>query len=88
MKTLDQPALDRILEPVGRILTPQVARDLVNLRVDRKTQARLDKLARKSTAGKLTEAERSEYATYVSAINFVGILQAKARALLHRSTPD
>jgi hypothetical protein len=85
MKTLERPALNRILEPVGRILTPQVARDLVDLRLDAKTQARLDKLARKSNRGKLTDAERSEYSTYVSAIDFVGILQAKARALLRRT---
>ena len=85
MKTLEKPALDRILESIGRILTPEVARNLVNLRLDAKTQAHLDKLARKSNLGKLTEAERSEYATYVSAIDFVGILQAKARALLRRT---
>jgi hypothetical protein len=87
MKTLDHPALKRILDPVGRILTPEVAHELINLQLDAKTQARLDKLARKSNLGKLTEAERAEYSTYVSAIDFVGILQAKARALLRRTSP-
>jgi hypothetical protein len=32
MKTLDAPVLDRLLDPFGRILTPEVARKLVNLR--------------------------------------------------------
>ena len=85
MRTLDVPVLDRLLDPVGRILTPDVARDLVKLRFDRKAQARIDKLARKCNQGKLTDIERSEYETYVYAIDFIAILQAKARALLKRS---
>jgi hypothetical protein len=85
MKTLDAPVLDRLLDPVGRILTPAVARDLVKLRFDRKAQARIGKLARKCNEGKLTDAERSEYETCVYLIDFIAILQAKARTLLKRS---
>ena len=77
--------LDRIFEPVGRALTPEAARNLTKLRIDRKTQAQIDRLARKCNEGKLTAAERSEYGTYVSAIDFIAILQAKARARLARS---
>jgi hypothetical protein len=85
MKTLDAPVLDRLLDPVSRILTPDVARDLVKLRFDQKAQARIDKLARKCNEGRLTDAERSEYETYVYVIDFIAILQAKARTLLKRS---
>lgn len=85
MKTLDAPVLDRLLDPLGRILTPEVAHRLVGLRFDRKAQARIDRLARKCNEGKLTEAERSEYETYVYTIDFIAILQAKARALLKQS---
>lgn len=85
MKTLDAPVLDRLLDPVGRILTPEVARDLVNLRFDAKVQARINKLARKCNEGKLTESEQSEYETYVHTIDFIAILQAKARNRLKRS---
>jgi hypothetical protein len=85
MKTLDAPVLDRLLDPIGRILTPEVARGLVNFRFDPKAQARIDKLARKCNEGKLTDAERSEYETYVDAIDFISILQAKARARLKRA---
>ncbi len=85
MKTLDQPVLDRLLDPLGRILTPEVARKLVNLRFDAKAQARIDKLARKCNEGELTDDERREYETYVYAIDFIAIRQAKARALLKRS---
>ena len=86
MKTLDAPVLDRLLDPLGRILTPEVARKLVNYRFDAKAQARIDQLARKCNDGELSEEERREYETYVQTIDFIAILQAKARALLKRSS--
>jgi hypothetical protein len=86
MPTATTPTLDRILEPVGRALNPEAARTLAELRLDAKTQARIDRLARKCNEGNLTPKEQSEYEAYVSAIDFVGILQAKARAFLARST--
>ncbi|HEV3143860.1 MAG TPA: hypothetical protein VGZ47_08260 [Gemmataceae bacterium] len=85
MKTLDAPVLDRLLDPLGEILTPEVARKLVNYRFDAKAQAHIDKLARKSNEGELSDRERREYETYVYTIDFIAILQAKARALLKRS---
>jgi hypothetical protein len=85
MKALDQPVLDRLLDPLGRILTPEVARKLVKLRFDAKAQARIDKLARKCNEGELTDDERREYETYVHTIDFIAILQAKARSLLKRT---
>jgi hypothetical protein len=85
MKTLDAPMLDRLFDPLGEILTPDVARKLVNYRFDAKVQARIDRLARKCNEGQLTEGERREYESYVQAIDFIAILQAKARALLKRS---
>lgn len=81
----DPSALARILDPVSRCLTPDVARALVALRVDPDTSERLEDLAEKSTAGELSPAERAEYQAYVSAIDFVSVLQAKARALLAQS---
>jgi hypothetical protein len=57
MKTLDKPVLDRLLDPLARILTPEVAQNLVKLRFDRKSQAHIDRLAPKCNKGTLTEAE-------------------------------
>jgi hypothetical protein len=85
MKTPDAPVLDRLLDPLGRMLTPEVARNLVKLRFDPKAQTRIDKLARRCNEGRLSEEERREYEIYVHAIDFIAILQAKARALLKRS---
>lgn len=87
MKTLNAPVLDRLFDPIGRILSPEVARKLVDYRFDAKAQARIDKLARKCNDGKLSDDERREYETYVQTIDFIAILQAKARAILKRS-PD
>jgi hypothetical protein len=85
MKTRDLPILDRLLDPVGRILTPEVAERLARLRLDRQARAHIDRLARKCNEGKLTETERSEYESYVHTIDVIAILQAKARALLKQS---
>lgn len=82
MKSDDLPAIERVLDPVGRCLTPDVARAIIDVRLDAKTQAHLDKLAEKSTAGTLTAHERSQYEAYVSALDFLAILQSKARRKL------
>jgi hypothetical protein len=87
MKTLDVSVLSRLFDPFGRIFTPEVARKLVNYRFDAKAQAQIDKLARKCNEGELSDEEYRTYETYVQAIDFIAILQGKARALLKRS-PD
>ncbi len=78
----DPRILDHLLTAVSRSLTPEGARALVTLRVDAETQAKLDELADKCTEGLLSPEERAEYASYVSAINLISVLQSKARALL------
>ncbi len=82
---VDQPALNtRLLDAVGRCLTPAVARRIVELRADAETTARVEVLAEKCNEGELTPEERAEYQSYVSTSTFIAILQAKARALLTR----
>lgn len=55
--------LTRLLEPVGRCLTPDVAKELVNLRADPVVQARIEELADKNTEGELSPEELDEYET-------------------------
>lgn len=74
--------LDELFYPVSQCLTPDVALRIASLRVSPPLQQRMDELADKSTAGTLTAAERSEYETRVRAINFIGVLQAKARTVI------
>jgi hypothetical protein len=83
----ETPILDRLLDPVTRCLTPDVAEQLVALRADPQFQERLDTLADKCTEGELSPEEREEYETYVRAIHIIGILQAKARKLLASEPP-
>jgi hypothetical protein len=86
--TTENAALDRVLEPVIAILTPEVAQGIADMRADPQLQVRLDELASKANNGQLTDAERQEYEDYVDAIDFIGIFQAKARAVLGRTTPN
>jgi len=74
--------LDKMLEPVARCFTPAVALQIAELRADLATQARIDELAVKCNEGELTDVEKREYGSYVEAIDLIGILQAKARAIL------
>jgi hypothetical protein len=77
--------LDQLLTPVGDCLTPEVAQHLVDLHASADVQARLEALADKSTEGQLSTEERAEYATAVAAIEFISVLQAKARRLLNQT---
>lgn len=86
MSTLtSSSALDRMLDPIAEILTPAVARGIIEMRADPQMQARLDELATKANQGQLTENERQEYEDYVNAIDFIGIIQAKAQAVIART---
>ena len=77
--------LDRVLDPLASCFTPEVARKIANLRADEAIQSRLGTLANKSAEGLLTPSEREEYEAYVEAIDVIGLLQAKARAILKSS---
>ncbi len=78
--------MERLLAPVSRSLNVEASRKLVRLKADAKTQARVDKLARKCNEGELTPQERAEYERYVAAGNLIAILQAKARLLLAKKS--
>lgn len=79
--------LDRLLSPVGRCLTPEVARRLVALRADAEVQSRIDDLADRANEGELTDEERAEYEGYVRTIAFISRLQAQARRFLAEGDP-
>ena len=77
-------ALDRILDPLLVVLTPEVAEKVVKLQADDQLQARLDELADKSNEGELTEEERREYDAYLRGLTMISVFQTKARALLRQ----
>jgi len=80
--TPDTAVLDQVFEPVTQCLTPEVARRIAALRASPEVQERLDELADKSSEGTLTAEERADYEAWVRTINFLSVLQAKARKIV------
>ena len=74
--------LDRILDPVGRALSPDAARALLALRADDDIQSQIDELADRANQGALTPEQRAEYESLIAAASLIAILQAKARIVL------
>src|SRR5205823_5574960 len=65
LEGMNRTTLDRLVEPLVRTLTPDVARSLIRLRADPELQARMDELAEKCNEGRLTAEEREEYETSI-----------------------
>ena len=77
--------LDGILDAFAECLTAEVAQRIAAFQADPRSQARIDELADKNSAGQITDEELTEYDTYIQAIDFITILQAKARTLLEQT---
>jgi hypothetical protein len=78
--------LDRLLEPLTDVLTPEVAAALLELRADTQLQAHIEELRRKANEGTLTRAEDAEYKDFVEAVDVISIIQAKARRFLEKQS--
>jgi hypothetical protein len=74
-------AFEQGVRPVLQLVLPDKLEAILNFRPPSELQARIEELASKSTEGKLTEAERSEYEGYVRANKFVAVLQQQARQM-------
>lgn len=82
--TRSHQVLDRFLNPVRDILTPEVAQAIVDLRADQVTQDRIEDLAHRHHEGQLDADELAEYEALVNGANLIAVLQAKARSVLTR----
>lgn len=82
MKGTATGLLGRLMEPLGRCLTPTSAREILSLRADEAATRRIEELASKCDAGTLTPEERAEYRLFVEVGDLVALLQAKARRYL------
>lgn len=74
--------LDRLLNPIRDVLTPEVAQAIADLRADAVVQGRLDDWAERHHEGQLTAEELAEYTNLVGAVNLIAVLQSKARSVL------
>jgi len=70
---------DQFLAP---IFTPEVAQQVIAHRPDKQTQARLEELREKANEGIMSDSERQEYLEVVENLDLIGLLRAKARAVL------
>ena len=75
-------ALEKLLRPLSRQLTTELARALVNMQADAETQARYDDLAERRAEGGLTPPELAELESIVRANTLLGVLKAEARTFL------
>ena len=82
MRTPGVTVLDRLMEPVGRSMTPELASEILVLPADPVLQEQIHELAEKCNEGTLSPEERAEYEQIVGAIHLIGILQKKARRVL------
>ena len=84
--TEDIRSLERLLLPIRRELTAEVAGALLRMRADEEVQSRYDELAARNSEGTLTAEERNELASLVRVNSLLGVLMAEARAFLQRPT--
>ncbi|MBM4093598.1 MAG: hypothetical protein FJ276_29945 [Planctomycetes bacterium] len=75
---LDGTSFEKFLKQFTDRFTPELAEHFATLSPDPEFQARLDELGGKANEGTLTDEERSEYATYVEAMDVVALLRVKA----------
>jgi hypothetical protein len=80
MATVD--FLDRYLEPMTTVFTPQLAQKILDLQPDSIVTGRIEELGLKSNAGTLSEEERDEYQSLANAGTLISLVKAKARRFL------
>ena len=74
--------MNQMLEPLTKDFGPETAKLFANIQATPEMVARLEVLAEKSNEGELSEAERSEYETYVRVGNLFAVLKAKGKKAL------
>lgn len=79
-------ALDQIFNSVGGCLSVEAASKLRDLRVSDELQSQLDAWATQSSEGTLDAEERKQYESILRALNFVAVLQAKAKRIAEQSS--
>ncbi len=79
-------ALHQLFDSVGNCLSLEAASKLQKLRITDELQSQLDSWATQNSAGVLDAEERQQYEAILRALNFVAVLQAKARHIAEEST--
>jgi hypothetical protein len=78
--------LDQLFDSVGNCLSIEAASKLRDLRISDELQSQLDSWAIRNSEGTLGSEDRQQYESILRALNFVAVLQAKARHLTEHSS--
>jgi hypothetical protein len=84
-KTNAATMLSGLMEPLGRCLTPESAREILAVRADDAATRRVEELAAKCDDDALTPEERAEYQLFIEVGDFIALLKAKAQRYLRGS---
>ena len=71
---------------MGNCFSSEAASKLLELRVTAELQSQLDSWADRNAAGTLEADETKQYEAVLRALNFVAVLQAKARVIANESS--
>jgi hypothetical protein len=85
---LDSTSLETYLKQFTGRFTPELAEHFASIEPAPIFQARLDELGEKANEGTLTEKERSEYETFVHAMDVVALLRVRALAQSKKGQAD
>lgn len=77
--------LDKLFDSVGECLTVDTASKLTSLSLPDSLQTQLDDWADRNSLGQLAGEEREQYEAMLRALNFIAVLQAKARRIVAAS---
>ena len=84
-ETSEMAILRRIVDPEQPFLSQEAARAILRLDFTAADRARMNHLAAKNRAGKLTPTEEQELNSYIRVGQTLGILQSKARRSVQAS---
>ena len=87
MATLDSTALRDFLIHFTDGFSPELAEYFVSTPPKPELQTRINELAAKANEGELSEAERSEYDTYVEAMDVIALMRVKSMKKVDRKPP-
>lgn len=83
---LEPTVLGRMLRPMTRSMSHELARELVALKAEADTQERYEFLATGRREGTLTAEEEAELQNIVQVNSVLSMLKAEARLLLNRGS--
>ena len=81
-ETSEMAILRRIVDPEQPFFSAEAARAILRLDFNADDRTRMNQLAAKNRAGKLTSTEEQELDSYIRVGQMLGILQSKARRSL------